>query len=192
MNYEDITNEPDSEPDTLHSGPSFNEEDNKHSSIETQSAHDEFNRLNEAGNEQTMEDHEHNENWDGDDNQEEQPDELNNPSNVELIDPADHIAGEERAVPADKRTTTKYLTKYERARVLGARAQQLSLGAPPLIPVDKETDPLVIAVLELKEQKIPIIIRRYLPDNSYEDWSIDELLIDWGHDTRRAPTVVAL
>lgn len=40
-----------------------------------------------------------------------------------------------------------------------------------------ETDPLQIAMKELKERKIPIIIRRYLPDNSYEDWSIQELII---------------
>ncbi|CAF4021382.1 unnamed protein product, partial [Adineta steineri] len=42
---------------------------------------------------------------------------------------------------------------------------------------DGETDPLQIAMRELKEKKIPMIIRRYLPDGSYEDWSIDELVI---------------
>ena len=40
-------------------------------------------------------------------------------------------------------------------------------------------DPLKIAIKELKEKKIPINVRRYLPDNSYEDWSVDELTIDW-------------
>ena len=34
------------------------------------------------------------------------------------------------------------------------------------------------AMKELRERKIPMIIRRYLPDNSFEDWNIDELLID--------------
>ena len=76
------------------------------------------------------------------------------------------------------RITTRYLTKYERARVLGTRALQISMNAPVMVELDGETDPLRIAQKELRERKIPIIIRRYLPDNSYEDWKIDELIID--------------
>jgi DNA-directed RNA polymerase I, II, and III subunit RPABC2 len=41
-----------------------------------------------------------------------------------------------------------------------------------------EWDPLKIAEKELVEKKIPFIIRRYLPDNSYEDWRVDELIFD--------------
>jgi DNA-directed RNA polymerase I, II, and III subunit RPABC2 len=41
-----------------------------------------------------------------------------------------------------------------------------------------ETDPLLLAEKELREKKIPFIIRRYLPDGSYEDWKIDELIIE--------------
>ncbi len=78
--------------------------------------------------------------------------------------------------PAERpRTTTRYLTKYERARVLGARALQLSMNAPPMIALAGETDPLEIAHRELVEKKIPFTIRRYLPDGSYEDWALDEL-----------------
>lgn len=77
-----------------------------------------------------------------------------------------------------KRITTKYLTKYERARVLGTRALQISMNAPVMVDLDGETDPLRIAEKELRERKIPIIIRRYLPDGSHEDWSVDELIID--------------
>jgi len=40
------------------------------------------------------------------------------------------------------------------------------------------TDPLLIAERELQERKIPIIIRRYLPDGSYEDWSLRDLIVD--------------
>ena len=43
--------------------------------------------------------------------------------------------------------------------------------------VGNETDPLKIAMKELRERKIPMIIRRYLPDGSFEDWNIDELNI---------------
>lgn len=77
-----------------------------------------------------------------------------------------------------ERITTRYLTKYERARVLGTRALQISMNAPVMVDLDGETDPLKIAMKELRERKIPIIVRRYLPDGSYEDWGIDELIVD--------------
>ncbi|XP_037046505.1 DNA-directed RNA polymerases I, II, and III subunit RPABC2 [Bradysia coprophila] len=81
------------------------------------------------------------------------------------------------SVAKNKRITTKYMTKYERARVLGTRALQIAMCAPIMVELDGETDPLQIAMKELKQRKIPIIIRRYLPDHSYEDWNIDELII---------------
>lgn len=77
-----------------------------------------------------------------------------------------------------ERITTQYLTKYERARVLGTRALQISMNAPVMVDLEGETDPLKIAQKELRERKIPIVIRRYLPDGSYEDWAIDELIVD--------------
>lgn len=80
-------------------------------------------------------------------------------------------------VAADKRITTPYMTKYERARVLGTRALQITMGAPVMVQLEGETDVLRIADKELKVKSIPIIIRRYLPDNSYEDWRIEELII---------------
>merc|ERR1719237_1541738 len=46
-----------------------------------------------------------------------------------------------------------------------------------MVELEGETDPLVIAQKELKMRKIPIIIRRYMPDGSFEDWSIQELII---------------
>ena len=55
------------------------------------------------------------------------------------------------------------MTKYERARVLGTRALQISMNAPVLVPVEGETDPLEIALKELAQKKIPLVIRRYLP-----------------------------
>ncbi|KAK6471603.1 DNA-directed RNA polymerases I, partial [Huso huso] len=76
-----------------------------------------------------------------------------------------------------KRITTSYMTKYERARVLGTRALQIAMCAPVMVELEGETDPLQIAMKELKCRKIPIIIRRYLPDGSYEDWGCDELII---------------
>ena len=83
-----------------------------------------------------------------------------------------------QSVDKSKRITTRYMTKYERARVLGTRALQISMNAPVMVDIGNETDPLKIAMKELRERKIPMIIRRYLPDNSYEDWSLDELIIE--------------
>ncbi|KAL7060226.1 hypothetical protein AAHC03_09330 [Spirometra sp. Aus1] len=80
-------------------------------------------------------------------------------------------------VEKSKRITTPYLTKYERARVLGARALQLSMSAPVMVELSGERDPLKIAEKELRANKIPIIIRRYLPDGSFEDWNLDELIL---------------
>ncbi|EDK45662.1 DNA-directed RNA polymerase subunit K [Acetobacter pasteurianus] len=84
----------------------------------------------------------------------------------------------ELAIPKEKRTTTPYMTKYERARILGTRALQISLNAPVLVDIEGETDPLQIAMKELAQRKIPLVIRRYLPDGSYEDWGCDELIVD--------------
>ena len=82
-------------------------------------------------------------------------------------------------IPVSERITTKYLTKYEKARVLGARALQISKNAPVMVNLDPgEWDPLKIAEKELLAKKIPFIIRRYLPNNTYEDWKVDELLLD--------------
>lgn len=83
-----------------------------------------------------------------------------------------------RAIPKDQRITTPFMTKYERARILGTRALQISMNAPVLVDIEGETDPLQIAMKELSAKKIPLVVRRYLPDGSYEDWSVEELIID--------------
>ncbi len=55
-------------------------------------------------------------------------------------------------------TVTKY-TRYERARIIGARALQISMGAPVLIDVDKK-EPIEIAYAELEMGVIPITVKR--------------------------------
>lgn len=49
-------------------------------------------------------------------------------------------------------------TKYEKARVLGARALQLAMGAPPLVKPSKEARPIELAKLEMEKEVIPITI----------------------------------
>ncbi|KAI9645897.1 subunit common to RNA polymerases I, II, and III [Ciborinia camelliae] len=87
-----------------------------------------------------------------------------------------NIAPKDKKIPKDQRTTTPYMTKYERARILGTRALQISMNAPILVDQEGETDPLQIAIKELRDKKIPLIVRRYMPDGWYEDWTCEELL----------------
>jgi DNA-directed RNA polymerase I, II, and III subunit RPABC2 len=63
--------------------------------------------------------------------------------------------------------------------VLGTRALQISMNAPVMVELEGETDPLKIALKELQANKIPIIVRRYLPDGQYEDWPVKELIIEY-------------
>ena len=56
--------------------------------------------------------------------------------------------------------TTKKLTRFEKARILGARALQLSMGAKPLVTVSGSIDPIDIAVLELEKKVLPLSVRK--------------------------------
>ncbi|PON96720.1 DNA-directed RNA polymerase, subunit RPB [Trema orientale] len=98
-------------------------------------------------------------------------------------DPVDTEEKEEKDSVQRPRKTSKFMTKYERARILGTRALQISMNAPVMVELEGETDPLEvgfykIAMKELRERKIPFTIRRYLPDGSYEDWGVDELIVE--------------
>ncbi|GKV05005.1 hypothetical protein SLEP1_g17069 [Rubroshorea leprosula] len=107
----------------------------------------------------------------------EEEEENNNNDDV----PAEPLETEDREAQVSKektRKTSKYMTKYERARILGTRALQISMNAPVMVELEGETDPLEIAMKELRERKIPFTIRRYLPDGSYEDWGVDELIVE--------------
>jgi len=67
------------------------------------------------------------------------------------------------------------LTRFERARIMGARALQLSLGAPVFIEIPKNaTSSLEIAMDELKQRVIPIVIKRTLPNGDYQHLSLDQ------------------
>jgi len=67
------------------------------------------------------------------------------------------------------------LTRFERARIMGARALQLSLGAPVFIEIPKNaTSSLEIAMEELKQRVIPIVIKRTLPNGDYQHIPIDK------------------
>ncbi len=71
----------------------------------------------------------------------------------------------------------KKLTRFERARVVGARALQIAMGAPVLIDVPRETkSPIEVAEIELQEGVLPISIRRTLPDGTSQNIPLRVLL----------------
>jgi len=66
------------------------------------------------------------------------------------------------------------LTRFEKARITGARSLQLSLGAPTLVKIPAElTDTIMIAIYELDRKTLPISIRRILPNGLYQDIPIE-------------------
>lgn len=69
------------------------------------------------------------------------------------------------------------LTRFERARIVGARALQISMGAPILVDVSEGfSSPIDIALKELEAGILPITIRRVLPDGTYQDIPLKWLL----------------
>ncbi|HDI07473.1 MAG TPA: DNA-directed RNA polymerase subunit K [Candidatus Bathyarchaeota archaeon] len=69
------------------------------------------------------------------------------------------------------------LTRFERARIVGARALQIAMGAPVLIEVsEKISNPIDIALKELEQGILPITIRRTLPNGEYQDIPLKWLL----------------
>ena len=67
------------------------------------------------------------------------------------------------------------LTRFEKARIMGARALQLSFGAPSFIKIPKNaTTSLDIAMEELNKRVIPIIIKRTLPNGNYQNIPLDQ------------------
>jgi DNA-directed RNA polymerase I, II, and III subunit RPABC2 len=71
-----------------------------------------------------------------------------------------------------------FLTRYEKARITGARALQLSYGAPILIEKPRNMiDPIKIALLELRAGILPLTIRRELPSGEFQDIPISKLIL---------------
>jgi len=74
--------------------------------------------------------------------------------------------------------TLPYLTKYERARVLGQRAKQINSGAKSFVKIPENViDGYLIAELELSQKRVPFIIRRPIPGGACEYWKLRDLEI---------------
>uniref|UniRef100_A0A6C0ATZ4 DNA-directed RNA polymerase n=1 Tax=viral metagenome TaxID=1070528 RepID=A0A6C0ATZ4_9ZZZZ len=74
--------------------------------------------------------------------------------------------------------TLPFITRYERAKILGERASQLEAGAKPMVKVEPNVlDGYLIALKEFEEKKIPFIVKRPLPNGSCEYWKLQDLEI---------------
>lgn len=72
--------------------------------------------------------------------------------------------------------TMPILTKFERARIVGTRLQELAYGAKPRVDTTGLKSIQEIVNKELEERQIPFIIRRNLPNGTYEDWKLEEFI----------------
>lgn len=78
----------------------------------------------------------------------------------------------------DLHKTVPFMTKFEKAKVIGLRATQLSEGAQPFIKIPNNIiSSYVIATMELEQKKIPFIIKRPIPNGGSEYWKIQDLEI---------------
>ena len=78
-------------------------------------------------------------------------------------------------VKPNERKTKPFLFEFERVRILGERATQISMGAKPMIKNVDNLDPKIVAKMELENKVIPLIIIRELPNGLMEKWKISEL-----------------
>ncbi len=69
------------------------------------------------------------------------------------------------------------LTRFEKARIIGARSLQVAMGAPPFIPMEVGyRGPIEVATAELEEDALPVSIRRSLPNGAIQDIPIAALI----------------
>jgi len=92
----------------------------------------------------------------------------------DLVDEKDseHIP---KQIPDDQRMTDKQMTHYEKIRILGIRSKQISMGAKVMIKYNGNLEAIELAKYELDNKTTPLIIKRPLPDNTYELWKVSDL-----------------
>ncbi len=74
--------------------------------------------------------------------------------------------------------TLPFITRYEKARILGERAKQINAGAKPFVEVDVSViDGYLIALSEFEQKKIPFIVKRPMPNGGCEYWKLSDLEI---------------
>lgn len=90
-----------------------------------------------------------------------------------------YLIERERKLSEEVLIGPRKLTRFERARIIGARALQVTLGAPILAEIpDSMSDPVDIALAELKADVLPMTLRRSLPDKTYQDIPLTVLIAE--------------
>ncbi len=78
----------------------------------------------------------------------------------------------------EKHTSQPFLTLYEKTKILGFRANQLAQGAPPYVTVPEYVkDVTEIAKMELDARRLPFIVKRPMPDGTFEYWRLSDMMV---------------
>lgn len=104
--------------------------------------------------------------------------ELNSHNYEEVLNLSKVIKNKNGEIVDPLHTTLPFITRYEKARIIGERAKQINAGANPFVEVEPSViDGYLIALKEFEEKKIPFIIKRPLPNGSCEYWKMSDLEI---------------
>jgi len=103
-------------------------------------------------------------------------DDLNAYETIQSHEIISHSDTYNNLIQKEKRSLP-YLTKFERCRLIGIRAEQLTNpNVYPMVSIESTDTVIDIAEKELRERKIPFIIRRYFTNGEYEDWKLQEFI----------------
>jgi DNA-directed RNA polymerase I, II, and III subunit RPABC2 len=101
---------------------------------------------------------------------------IHNQTEIQMLSTI--VRNDKNIIIDDLHRTLPFLTKFEKARILGQRAKQINSGSKPFIPRESYSDVIdgyKIAEMELKQKLIPFIIRRPLTNGSSEYWKVSDL-----------------
>ena len=158
MNSEIMENDDDDDEDEIINQDNDDEDDNDEDSIDDEDPYDVSEKIDDIKSDNSIYD--------------EQDTDI-----FEQIDPEIELKRNLR-VPDNERITVPKLTKYEKVRLLGTRAKQISDGSKVFIKSKNVKNAMDIAELELENKVIPLKIKRPLPNGKYEIWSIKDLNIN--------------
>lgn len=105
------------------------------------------------------------------------------PAIVQASDTEEHGTMSVSTTAVRARRSSVAMTKYEHAKIIGIRAEQLARGAQPFVnegadeTYKERFDPIAIAHRELAAGVLPFIVVRKLPDGSHEKWRLRDFII---------------
>ena len=82
-------------------------------------------------------------------------------------------------VPSQYRKTSEVITKFEFTDVVSNRAKQIEDGSKIFVDLGDESDPVVMAEMEIKMKQCPLAIRRLISNNIAEVWDVNEMIIPY-------------